>query len=66
MGLIRATEKYDPNKGFLFSTYAVHWIRSLQNRFLVDNRYSIKVPYQKRYKYELHPKFFAYYEKVSN
>jgi RNA polymerase sigma factor (sigma-70 family) len=33
MGLFKAAEKYDPSRGYAFSTYATHWIRSHVGRY---------------------------------
>lgn len=44
LGLIRATEKYDVNRGFKFSTYATWWIRQTIKKAIYEKRRNIKIP----------------------
>ena len=44
IGLIKAAEKYDGNKGFRFSTYATYWIRQAISRALSSQSRIIHIP----------------------
>lgn len=46
LGLDRASRKFDPDRGFKFSTYATWWIRQAIQRGIAANRFTIRVPAQ--------------------
>jgi len=60
-GLAKAADKYDPNQGFLFSTYAAAWINQSAKRFLDNSGKVVRVPVNTQAKVYKYNQVKAYY-----
>lgn len=45
MGLMRAADRFDPERGYRFSTYATYWVRQGVHRALAEDGRTIRAPY---------------------
>ena len=68
LGLLKGTEKYDPARGFEFSTYVTWWIRQGITRAIADKALTIRVPVHVGDKikkiYDLQEDFFQNFDKI--